>query len=116
MTITDDNDKDREEAALKELTARPNGKKTAEQRAKVEVDLWLHEKSREVIRSHGGMITTKEVMAEVLKDSKAPDEIAEHFEKRHAGWGTLLKENPEALKREIDEAIAEAESFDGLKS
>jgi hypothetical protein len=28
----------------------------------------------------------------------------------------LLKENPEALKREIDEAIAEAESFDGLKS
>jgi hypothetical protein len=46
MTITDnDNGKDREEAALKELTARPNGKKTAEQRAKVEVDLWLHEKS-----------------------------------------------------------------------
>jgi hypothetical protein len=30
MKITDDNNKDREEAALKELTARPNGKKTAE--------------------------------------------------------------------------------------
>jgi hypothetical protein len=66
MKITDDNNKDREEAALKELTARPNGKKTAEQRAKVEVDLWLHEKSREVIRSRGGMITTKEAMSEVL--------------------------------------------------
>ena len=119
MTANDNNNPNpTKEEQLVELAARPNGKKIAEQNARLDTELWIHELAREKIKetmvgnSPEPTINTEEAIKLVWKDPKTLDLIAEHFAKHNPEWDKMFKESPKHLKEELDKAIAEAESFD----
>lgn len=64
------------EEALKELVQRPNGKKIAEQNARIHTELWIHELAREKTKETmvgippEPTITTEEAIKQVWNDQR----------------------------------------------